>query len=193
LRFWEEKFDALRPARNKKGNRLYTPADVDTVRMIYHLVKERKMKLEVARKNLKDNSEAASRDARIVERLLNVRSLLAQIKADLAGGGEAFADYSGEEARQVAAEPKNSELQKTESHCAALPCAESRNIAPINADISKLPFEEQPLFELLPEFEPEPATDIFARDGEYVPHPEEHSDDLKHDTTRRAVIEQTLF
>lgn len=48
LRYWEQEFDILKPHRNKKGNRLFTPKDVDNIRIIYHLLKERKMKIEVA-------------------------------------------------------------------------------------------------------------------------------------------------
>ena len=41
LRYWEEQFPTLRPKRNKKGNRLYSPQDVEQLKTIYHLVKER--------------------------------------------------------------------------------------------------------------------------------------------------------
>ena len=43
LRFWEAEFDILKPKRNKKGNRLFTPSDVENLKLIYHLVKERGM------------------------------------------------------------------------------------------------------------------------------------------------------
>ncbi|MBQ5639197.1 MAG: MerR family transcriptional regulator, partial [Alistipes sp.] len=41
LRYWEEQFPALKPHRNKKGNRLYSPQDVELLKTIFHLVKER--------------------------------------------------------------------------------------------------------------------------------------------------------
>ena len=40
IRFWEQKFDILKPDKNKKGNRLFTPKDVENLKLIYHLVKE---------------------------------------------------------------------------------------------------------------------------------------------------------
>lgn len=48
IRFWETKFDILRPQKNKKGNRLFSPADVENLKLIYHLVKERGMTLDGA-------------------------------------------------------------------------------------------------------------------------------------------------
>ena len=45
IRFWEQKFDILKPDKNKKGNRLFTPADIENLKLIYHLVKENGMTL----------------------------------------------------------------------------------------------------------------------------------------------------
>lgn len=52
LRYWEQEFDIIKPHRNKKGNRLYTPQDVDNIKIVYHLLKERKMKIEVVKGDL---------------------------------------------------------------------------------------------------------------------------------------------
>ncbi|MDE5622169.1 MAG: MerR family transcriptional regulator, partial [Alistipes sp.] len=46
LRHWEAQFSVLRPKRNKKGNRLFSPQDVEHLKLIYHLVKERGMTLD---------------------------------------------------------------------------------------------------------------------------------------------------
>ena len=48
IRFWEQKFDILKPDKNKKGNRLFTPKDVENLKLIYHLVKEKGMTLKGA-------------------------------------------------------------------------------------------------------------------------------------------------
>lgn len=53
IRHWESQFAILRPKRNKKGNRLFSPADVENLKVIYHLVKERGMTLEGAKKALR--------------------------------------------------------------------------------------------------------------------------------------------
>ena len=53
IRHWESQFSVIRPKRNKKGNRLFSPQDVENLKLIYHLVKERGMTLEGAKKALK--------------------------------------------------------------------------------------------------------------------------------------------
>lgn len=88
LRFWEAEFDIIRPKRNKKGNRLFTPADVENLKIIYHLVKERGMTLDGARKALRQNRGALSRDAELLERLQKVRSILAEVRDELKDDSE---------------------------------------------------------------------------------------------------------
>ena len=75
LRHWEAQFDVLRPKRNKKGNRLFSPRDVETLKRIYHLVKERGMTLDGARRALGRTPAAAAavdRDTELMERLQQI-------------------------------------------------------------------------------------------------------------------------
>lgn len=85
LRHWESEFSILRPKRNKKGNRLFTPEDVENLKLIYHLVKEQGMKLEGAKKAMKSRrgSSDVPRDAELLERLQQIRSLLVEVREDL--------------------------------------------------------------------------------------------------------------
>lgn len=83
IRFWEQKFDILKPRKNKKGNRMFTPADVENLKIIYHLVKERGMTLEGARKRLKDNREGAGREVEIIDQLLEIKAQLLAIKEEI--------------------------------------------------------------------------------------------------------------
>ena len=55
LRFWEKEFSVLKPKKNKKGNRLFTKKDIENLKIIYHLVKERGFTLNGAKKKLKEN------------------------------------------------------------------------------------------------------------------------------------------
>ena len=50
VRFWENEFDILKPMKNKKGNRLFTPADIKNLKIIHHLVKEEGMTLAGCKK-----------------------------------------------------------------------------------------------------------------------------------------------
>lgn len=54
IRFWSKEFDVIRPATNKKGNRLYTQTDIENFRKIYHLVKEKGFTLKGAKSELKE-------------------------------------------------------------------------------------------------------------------------------------------
>lgn len=92
IRFWESKFDILKPHKNKKGNRMFTPKDVDNLRLIYHLVKEKGMTLAGAQKVMKQDKEGIVRDMEIRERLMSIRSMLVEIREELKLGGSDFSD-----------------------------------------------------------------------------------------------------
>ena len=95
LRYWEEQFPTLRPKRNKKGNRHYSPQDLEQIKTIYHLVKERGMKIEGAKKALREQrrSGEVNRNAELMERLQRIRALLEEVREDLkAGEGELLSD-----------------------------------------------------------------------------------------------------
>ena len=83
IRHWESKFEVLKPQKNKKGNRMFTPEDVENLKLIYHLVKERGMTLPGARQRMKDNKEATLRNFEIVERLKSIREELIGMKESL--------------------------------------------------------------------------------------------------------------
>lgn len=85
LRHWESQFGVLKPKRNKKGNRLFTPADVENLKLIYHLVKEQGMTLEGARKALRQcrREKAVPRDVELLERLQRIRALLVEVREEL--------------------------------------------------------------------------------------------------------------
>lgn len=84
LRHWETKFPMLKPHKNKKGNRMFTPADVENLKLIYHLVKERGMTLEGARRALGRGARTGmARDAELLERLQRIRALLEEVRAEL--------------------------------------------------------------------------------------------------------------
>lgn len=70
IRHWESQFSVIRPKRNKKGNRLFSPRDVENLKLIYHLVKERGMTLDGARRALKGGGmPGVARDMELLERL----------------------------------------------------------------------------------------------------------------------------
>ena len=80
LRFWEKEFDIIHPRKTEKGTRYYKQEDIDAVRLVYHLVKERGLTLAGARQKLKNNKEATVRQEEIVNRLKQIKEELTQIK-----------------------------------------------------------------------------------------------------------------
>ena len=83
IRFWEKEFDILRPKKNKKGNRLFTPEDLDNLKIIFHLVKERGFTLDGAKKKLRDNKHDISDSVKLTESLKKVRGFLEELKESL--------------------------------------------------------------------------------------------------------------
>ena len=104
IRHWESKFDCLKPHKNAKGNRMFTEADVERLKQIYHLVKERGMTLKGAAKVLRQSSQdELKREMELLERLQKVRSLLVEVREELkAGDGEQVLD-SAEGAQEAVA------------------------------------------------------------------------------------------
>ncbi len=75
IRFWENEFDILKPKKNKKGNRLFTKDDIENIKLIYHLVKERGLTLKGAKQKLKDNKEDTLDKHELVDRLKAIRQM----------------------------------------------------------------------------------------------------------------------
>jgi DNA-binding transcriptional MerR regulator len=83
IRFWETEFEQLKPKKSKKGNRQYTPKDIEELRTVYHLVKERGFTIQGAREVLKNKSVQTKEKIEIINSLEKVRSFLVGIKDQL--------------------------------------------------------------------------------------------------------------
>lgn len=80
IRYWEKEFDILKPQKNKKGNRLFTPQDLDNLRIIYHLVKERGFTLQGAKDKLKENKQDVINKVEVIDSLNRLKSFLVDLK-----------------------------------------------------------------------------------------------------------------
>ena len=83
IRFWEKEFDIIKPKKNAKGNRLFTPDDITNFKLIYNLVKERGFTLDGAKQKLKKNPEGIINNHEIISRLESVKAELINIKNQL--------------------------------------------------------------------------------------------------------------
>jgi DNA-binding transcriptional MerR regulator len=84
IRFWEKEFDIIKPKKNKKGNRLFTQADIDNFHIIYNLAKERGYTLQGVKAKLKEHKkEETTDDFEVVKTLNRIRQFLIEIKQQL--------------------------------------------------------------------------------------------------------------
>ncbi|MGB3619114.1 MAG: MerR family transcriptional regulator [Catalinimonas sp.] len=83
IRFWEEAFPEIKPGKNRRKERLYTPADLQLLREIYHLVKERGHTLPGAREELKRRRQDQAERAAVVKRLRELRAFLVEMRDQL--------------------------------------------------------------------------------------------------------------
>ena len=83
LRYWEKEFPII-AAKKAGGNiRQYTKEDIENIRLVYHLVKEKKMTLAGARQRLKQNKESIRDTAEIIDRLRRIKEDLLSMRKEL--------------------------------------------------------------------------------------------------------------
>ena len=83
IRFWDKEFEALKPKKNAKGNRRFTPEDVQNLKLIFNLVKERGYTLEGAKTYLKEQDQKSLGNFEIISKLEGVKNELLKIKNQL--------------------------------------------------------------------------------------------------------------
>jgi DNA-binding transcriptional MerR regulator len=83
IRFWESEFDLIKPKKNRKGNRQFTREDIDSVRTIYHLVKEKGFTLQGAKEMLRNDNNSVRDKIELLDSLRNVRRFLVEIRNQL--------------------------------------------------------------------------------------------------------------
>jgi DNA-binding transcriptional MerR regulator len=84
LRFWEKEFPTtIKPKKNAKGTRSYTKEDIESVRMIYFMVKEKGMTLAGAKKRLKEEKKGMTAQFELSERLKKIRVELLKLQDEL--------------------------------------------------------------------------------------------------------------
>ena len=163
LRFWEEEFPILKIAKNSRGHRIYTTADVDNIRLIYYLVKEQGMTLDGAKKRIRQNRDGVNRDAEIVEHLRSIRNMLAALREEL-GGDTQVIEIEDESAAEESVAPTPA------------PVAEVVAEVEVATEevVSVAPEEEASVEEVAPEVQEESvsAEESFLVSEQAVPQPE---------------------
>lgn len=83
LRYWEKEFPIIAPKKAGGNIRQYRKEDIENIRLVYHLVKEKGMTLQGAKQKLKTNRETTMQTAEIMERLKAVREELVSMRKEL--------------------------------------------------------------------------------------------------------------
>ncbi|MEL7145760.1 MAG: MerR family transcriptional regulator [Bacteroidota bacterium] len=83
IRFWEGEFDIIKPKKNRKGNRQFTPEDIKNVKLIYHLVKEKGYTLQGARDFIRNDVNTALSKIELIDSLKRVKSFLTNLRDDI--------------------------------------------------------------------------------------------------------------
>ena len=83
IRFWESEFDVIKPKKNRKGNRQFTKEDIENVKLIYHLVKDRGFTLQGAKDLLKNNTNPLKERMSNIDSMKRIRSFLVELKNQL--------------------------------------------------------------------------------------------------------------
>lgn len=83
IRFYEREFDIIQPKKNKKGNRLFTPEDIENFKIIFNLVKNKGYTLQGARDYLKTNKTQAKENQRVIDSLEKLKQFLVEVKERL--------------------------------------------------------------------------------------------------------------
>jgi len=80
IRFYEKEFDVLKPKKNKKGNRLFTPEDLENLRIIFHLIRDKGYTLNGAKEHLKNNLGDTKDNQRVIDSLENLKKFLLEVR-----------------------------------------------------------------------------------------------------------------
>ncbi|HNP96849.1 MAG TPA: MerR family transcriptional regulator [Cyclobacteriaceae bacterium] len=83
IRFWESEFDLIQPKKNRKGNRQFTIEDINNVRTIYHLVKEKGFTLQGAKEMLKNDTQSVKDKMEMIDSLKKIRQFLTEVRDKL--------------------------------------------------------------------------------------------------------------
>ena len=83
IRFYEKEFDVLQPKKNKKGNRLFTPADIENLKIIFHLVDDKGFTLKGAKEHLKNNSSEVKENQKVIASLEKLKDFLLKLNEEI--------------------------------------------------------------------------------------------------------------
>ncbi|QJD97824.1 MerR family transcriptional regulator [Mucilaginibacter robiniae] len=83
IRYYEKEFDILQPKKNKKGNRYFTPEDVENLKLILHLIRDKGYTIQGAKDHLKSNLTESKGQQNVITALENLKKFLLEVRDEL--------------------------------------------------------------------------------------------------------------
>lgn len=83
IRYWEKEFDIIKPRKNNKGNRLFSKKDLENLKMIHHLLKNKGFTIKGAKKTLQSKKNDLQKNVFLKEKLLELKKFLISIRDSL--------------------------------------------------------------------------------------------------------------
>jgi DNA-binding transcriptional MerR regulator len=83
VRYWEKEFDIIKPQKNKKGNRMFTNEDVENLKIIHYLLKEKGMTIAGVKKKMSENPDDVRKNHEVIESLKKIKKLLVKIRDNI--------------------------------------------------------------------------------------------------------------
>lgn len=84
IRYWSNYFEQfVKPQRNAKGNRLYHPEDIETLKQIQFLLKKQGLTLEGTRQRMTEDRRTVDKRVKVLNMLKGIREDLIQVKKSL--------------------------------------------------------------------------------------------------------------
>jgi DNA-binding transcriptional MerR regulator len=83
IRYYEREFEILQPKKNKKGNRLFSPEDVENLKIIFSLLKDKGFTLQGAKDYLKSNKNEVKENQKVIDSLERLKQFLLEVKEKL--------------------------------------------------------------------------------------------------------------
>lgn len=83
IRFYEKEFDILQPKKNAKGNRLFRPEDIENLKVIFHLIKDKGFTIQGAKEHLKSNKNEILEHQKVIDSLQKIKSFMIELKDQL--------------------------------------------------------------------------------------------------------------
>ncbi len=83
IRFYEREFEILQPKKNKKGNRLFSADDVENLKIIFNLVKDKGYTLQGAKDYLRSNKIEVKENQKVIDSLERLKQFLLEVKEQL--------------------------------------------------------------------------------------------------------------